>query len=940
MKKKLLFLLPLVGSLLAGCNFKDVNAAVVNWTNQHILDPIGTKIPGLASSGKTVNLEFEEGKDLTKENKKGVLGDFSLVAPAENAVVHDLPTFTWTESENAVSYTLEVCSSSTFDANSSSIIYAKESNIEATSFKLTSNLRKKNINYYWRVTAVNEFNSRSVGKTKESETRIFRYEVESSGEIDIGVGEKGDWALHEMGSYADISIDHNDFFGTGSQDSLVITFTKEDTLNGTGVENSRGWIVVQKAMELDLFDQDAFYCNFYFMGHDSTILIRIIDQDGELWYKQVKFTMDTRQLALLRFDEFTLRTGDTVVQNEEFNHEHIQAIEVCFEKTFGDGCCVLGDIKAVSFDDYKDLFIKKLNYDIVPVDKWINENYNFKKTISEDKTELTLEYSNEVGFNGNEKTMNQAGWGFAKIPVERYFSDGNAIKVKVKYTGYSNKVNSIIRIYEPDKDRWSYTHPFSVLTADEYQELTIPYMAFEQSSIVEGKRQFYFVSQIQLGLNNCYGAGTLSYKDFEIVELPSVSQNPRVVENDGVIEDFNNYVYRGEAYQQWETSVDNKDEGIFLLTDEMYHTAGNIQAGKFTYKSDMSMASYDIYTDVKAEGLNAIKFWIKDASVPNTAVSQFSSFTGEDVSPTVIIQVVHKDGRWYRYVIDKAPRVWTEYTIPFSAFELFSGREYETSDPVISQNIINFAFGMQYFYKYKLNVGGVETEVAYPLYTQNNPVYMDEIKFASTTSEEAVITSLENALHPDTNKDTILDTFEYANNDELAMKWFALSERGYENIALSNDVSAQGETHSMKLDYKKGGDSPAYALYPTIGSDSESKAVILDIKGDGVATIYVNFYIRAGNNTLHQYRATIAAAPATWTRYTIGFGTDNFNAMTGGPALGKTSLQNIQRLTFGVAGGSGGDISSVYIDNLKFGLNDPTTGNEYKYGVNRSATIE
>ena len=30
------------------------------------------------------------------------------------------------------------------------------------------------------------------------------------------------------------------------------------------------------------------------------------------------------------------------------------------------------------------------------------------------------------------------------------------------------------------------------------------------------------------------------------------------------------------------------------------------------------MATYDIYTDVKVEGLNAVKFWIKDASVPNT----------------------------------------------------------------------------------------------------------------------------------------------------------------------------------------------------------------------------------------------------------------------------------------------------------------------------------
>ena len=907
MKRRFLLVLPFLASLLAGCG---------------------------------VELNFDGGQDLTISHPKGALGDFSLEAPAANAICHDLPTFTWTESANAVSYTLEVCSENTFDATSSSVIYAKETNISATSFKLTSTLRKKNIPYYWRVTAVNEFNSKSVGKEKASEIRTFMYEVESSDEIVIGVGEKADWALHEVGSYADISIDHNDFFGTGDADSLVITFEKENTSQGPGHEKSDGWIVVQKAMELDLFDLDAFYCNFYFMGHDSTILIRIIDQDGELWYKQVKFTMDTRQLALLKFDEFILRTGDTVVQNEEFNHEHIQAIEVCFEKTFGDGCCIVGGIKAVSFDDYKDLFVKKLNYDLIPMENWINENYNFGKTISDDKYELTLEYSNNAGFNGNEKSFNGAGgWGFAKIPLNRYFSDGNAIKVKIKYTGYSNKVNAIIRIYEPDKDRWSYEHPFSVLTEGEYQELTIPFMAFGQSSIVEGKRQFYYISQLQLGLNNCYGSGTLSYKDFEIVELPSVSKNPRIVENDGVIENFDNYVYRGEAYQQWETSVDNKDEGIFLLDEEKFHFAGNKYAGKFTYKSDMSMASYDIYTDVKAQDLNGIRLWIKDASVPNTNVPQFSTYTGDDVVPTVIIQVVHKDGRWYRYVIDKAPRVWTEYEIPFSAFTLYSGKEYDISEPVVSQNIVNFAFGMQYFYKYKTTIGGVEIETAYPLYTQNNPVYMDEIKFVSTSGDEAKITKLENELHPDNKKDTLIDNFEYESNAALQDHWFALSERGYENIALDDEVSSQGGSHSMKLAYKRATDSPTYAVYPTIGSDVESKAIILDIKGDGVCTIYINFYIRAGNNTLHQYRATLTSVANTWKRYTIGFGTDNFNAMTGGPALGKTSLQGIQRMTFGIYGNGSGEDTAIYIDNIKFGLIDPTTSAEYKYGVNRSADL-
>ena len=904
MKKRFLFALPILASLLAGCG--------------------------------ATELSFESGQDLTPTHAKGALGDFQLVAPAANAVVHDQPTFTWTESANAINYTLEVCSSDSFDAGVSSIIYAKETNITTTSFKLSSVLRKNKL-YYWRVTAVNEYNARSVGKEKVSAVSTFNYEVETSDEIEIGVGEKADWALHEAGSYADISIDHNDFFGTGDSDSVVITFTKEDTLNGTGVPNSKGWIVVQKAMELDLFDLDAFYCNFYFSGHDSTILIRIIDQDGELWYKQVKFTMDTRQLALLRFDEFTLRTGDTVVQNEEFNHDHIQAIEVCFEKTFGDGCCIVGGIKAVNYEDYSHLFVKKLNYDLIPFPQWTDEpsGYKFKKTISEnDRYELTLEYRNEGGFNGNTSSISGVGWGFARIPLNRYFSDGNALKVKVKYTGYASKTNAIIRIDEPDKDRWSYEHPFSVLTEGEYQELTIPFMAFGQSSIVEGKRQFYYVSQLQLGLNNCYGSGTLSYKDIEIVELPSVSKNPRVVENDGVIENFDNYVYRGEAYQQWETSVDNKDEGIFLLDEERFHNETNKFAGKFTYKSDMSMASYDIYTNVKAEGLNAVKFWIKDQSIPKTDDPRFSDFTGDDVRPQVVIQVVHKDGRWYRYVIDEAPRSWTEYVVPFSAFTLFSGNAYETSEPVISQNIVNFAFGLQYFYHYTSIVGGEEVKVPVPFYTQNNPVFMDEIAFTSTESEEAVINTLENELHPNAQTQIWVDDFEYANQAALDQRWFATKGFDYESITLSNEVTTEGGTHSLKLDYKKGSDSPAYAHYPTFGSDAICKAISLDLKGDGVATIYINIYIRANNNTVHQYRCTLSAFANSWNRCVIGLGVDNFVAQpNSAPALGQNSLQNIQKITFGVAGGSGGETSSIYVDNIHFDLKKPGTNEDYKYGV-------
>ncbi len=892
-------------------------------------------IPAFASllAGCAVNLDFTAGKDLSPNITKGTLGDFSLVAPTTGAVVHDLPTFSWTESANALNYTLEVCSTDTFDPSSKSVVYAKETNIGSTSFKLSSTLTKKNITYYWRVTAVNEYNTKSVGKEKQSAVSTFRYEIDSVGEVDIGVGEKSDWALHEVGSYADISIDETDFFGTGDKDSLKITFEKENTNQGPGHEKSDGWLSIQKSAELDLFDCNAFFCNFYYSGHDSTILIRVIDQDGELWYKQVKFTMDTRQLILLKFDDFILRTGDTVVQNQTFDHEHIQGIEITFEKTFGDGCCIVGGIKAVNSEDYEDLFIEHLKFDCVPEDEWINESYNFKKTISEDKSELVLEYSNELGFNGNTVTMSGVGYGFAKIPVERYFSEGNAVRVKIRYTGYAGKTNATIRLYEPDRDRWSYEHPYSVLTAGEYSEITIPFMGFNQSSIVEGKRQFYYISQIQFGLNTCYGAGTLSFKDFEIITLPDMSKNPREVGLDGVIENFDNYVYRGEAYKQWEIRSSNKDEGIFLLNEERYHDGVNKLGGKFTYKSDMEMATYDIYTDVKAEGLTALKFWIKDASVPKTDNPHFSNFTGEDVAAEVTFQIYLADGRVFQYVIDHAPRIWTEYVIPFTKFTQTDGPN--NGKPVLSQNVKNFAFGLKYLYYYKS--GGVD--VHYPLYTQNNPVYMDEIMFSDYAGTVVQKTDLGKVIHPDSSKVSLVDNFEYSSNDELTTNWTLIKNPENGSVELADEVSVATDagSHSMKLNYSKGKDSAAYATFPQIGSDVTAKAVQLDIKGDGSANIYVNLYFFGYNNTLYQYRVTLANFSSSWNRCVFGLDSSVFAPQNGGGVLNRDSIRLLQKITFGVAG-SGSGAGAVYVDNIKFVVNKPG-GGEYSFGVNTKTPI-
>ena len=885
MKKLRILATILLTSLLAGCEFKNTIGLL-----------------------KKTELTFEEGQNLDETHKKGKLGEFELLAPATNSIVTEEPTFSWTPSENAITYTLEVCSIESFEYVSSTVVYAKETNIAATSYKLTSSLRQKNITYYWRVTAVNDYNTKTIGRELVSDVSTFFYETQNVGEIEIGVGEAEDWSLHKQGSVADISIDHNDFFGTGDQDSLNITFEKENTLEGQdGVENSRGWIVVQKAVEKDFYGTDAFYCNFYYMGHDSTILIRIIDQDGELWYKQVKFSQNVRQAVLLKFEDFVLRTRDTVVMNQEFNYEHIQAIEVCFEQTFGDGCCIVGGIKCVNYADYAELFVSKLNFNMIPTEEWITESYDFKETVSEDGSELLLEYSKDSGFNGNASGMGSYGYGFSKIPFKRYFADGNAIKVKIKYSGTSSNVRAIIRLYEPDGDRWAFVYPYSKLKTDEFTEFTIPYMAFDQSNMSEGKRQFYYIENIQFGLDRCYGSGSIIYKDFEIVTLPSVSENPRVVGEDGIIEDFDSYTDRIYAYENWETSFSNKDEGIFLVDEDKFNNGTNVLSGQFNYKSDMAMATYDIYTDVKVEGLNAIKFWIKDRSSKSDD-GKFSSLTDDDVAPTFDVEISLNDGRTYRYVIDKAPRKWTEYIIPFTEFTIIEGIESEASKPLESQNVINFKIGMQYFYYYTYQ----GNQIAYPVYKQNNPVLVDTIMFAN--SNELNITQLEKEVHMDENGVTKVDDFEYATQEELDLYWFKQSNLDYENIALSDEVSSEGGNHSVKLDYK-GSTSVSYVSYPLVGRDVQCKAISLDVKGDNVCALYINLYVRNGDSIV-QHRYIINNPTTDWTRYVIGF--NNFN---GSPGLGAKSLQDLQRISFGIVNTASSELSSINIDNIELHLN-------------------
>ena len=130
-------------------------------------------------------------------------------------------TFTWQEANNADYYQIEIASTLSFVTDDEEEVYVRESNLANNLYVLNFSLPKKDVLYYWKVTALNKDHTK-----KCNEVGNFFYQAPKIDEIPIKIEDEQDWVLHKEGSYADISIDRSDFFGTG-HDSLAIVFDKD-----------------------------------------------------------------------------------------------------------------------------------------------------------------------------------------------------------------------------------------------------------------------------------------------------------------------------------------------------------------------------------------------------------------------------------------------------------------------------------------------------------------------------------------------------------------------------------------------------------------------------------------------------------------------------------------------------------------------------------------
>ena len=847
-----------------------------------------------SSSAKQINVDNYE---KTAQNL-GSLSSFSLDNPLNNAIVSSVSEFKWDASENAETYTLEVCSSDMFISNVETIDYYKKENITETTFKFNTILALRDTTYYWRVTAKNS------GGTRVCDS-VFSFYISAADveEVKFDLGESDDWKLHDRGSYADISVNDSNFFGD-VEPTLKVSFKMEDTKRGN--EESDGWLITSKTIEKSIYGTDALFFNCFYAGHDSNIFIRLIDRDNEFWHCPIQISRNAKQSVILKFSDFEQRTRDVTVANMTFDFERIKTLEIVFERTFGDGVFLLSNMRAIKFSNYKHLFIEKLNFSSYSSDQYIKDTYQFDYEIHDD-------YELQMDYYGKSNTLGKPGingYGFVKINVNQYMFTGNAVKLSIKYTGVAGS-NVLLRVYEEDTDRWSYKIPFSYLTVGEYKTIIIPFDAFASSSLMgDGRRQFYFILNLQFGLEGEYSTGSLFFKDFEVIDITKQEyqrETVRVVGSDGLIENFDNYDFNSDMYFIWSHSEDNKDE--YMDLNKVNKTGNNnVACGQFEYKSDMEKALY--YLPIKAEGdFSSLSLWLKDASI-KSGDGRAGYIT--EWSPDVGVYIRLATGEIYLYEIKKLDRMWYQYDIPFSAFEI-SNEDELTSNPkaITAETITHIGVSFQFFY-YDIN------NVAMPLYSISNPVYIDNIYLSNfeTTRKNAkdrIVT------YNTTTKYGLIDDFEsYEVDSDMLDFWGDGKQYEYQHKELSNDVSSQGGTKSLKLKYITRLASPSYLIAPAMDIDADIKTIRFDVKSELSATVYFNIYVRSGGSE-SQYRATLTEVDDKWTTYIIGFAniTDPNDSES---TFNKNYIPYISKITFGVVSYAltTEEPSYIYVDNLKF----------------------
>ena len=790
------------------------------------------------SSGKS----DEAPLDFSPTEHSGAIGDFSLGLPTASAELNEIPTFTWGSAENADSYTLEICTTTDFEYDAKQI-YLKKTGLMTCSFDLVANL-KKNVLYYWRVTALNSDTDRLCS----DEYRSFLYNApDAEGDVEISVGYADEWKVHEKGSKASVSIDRNDFFDNDKEESLRISFDKEDTQRGPAFVEYNGWIVVTRSLEMEFFGDDlAFYFNFYYMGNDAKAFFRLIDEDNEYWYAPIKMAMNAKQTIIIRLDEFVLRRNGTPVVNETFDYNYIKSIELVFEKVDGDGVAYFSDLRVVNYDDYKSYFIEEVDFR----DYLIAEDsayFDFTTTPSESGKTLNVAFTKDDSVSASLK-----GFGSIKIPINKMLSSGDAFCMNLGFDFDTSGALLTIRVIEEDNDVWVLKEfPIADLPQGD-ESLILPFSAFvldEGGFKGDGIRQFYLIRQLQFGISRCYRNGSMTISNLRSVRMASILEEEgrtlyrTEIADDGTIENFEGYTGAFDVYFIWEPSTDNKDETIMLYKETVLG-AGN-SAAKVGYKTDLPDATYRTNFE-SVEGFTAIEVSAKDES---------NAEKGYRATMKVILY--GDSGEVYTYSIKKLAKTWKKYTIPFSSFV----PEDEDDVPLRSSAVI---VGMAIAFRYDT-----------PLYDygSGNYVCLDNIRFIKVDSDAITTKYVSEDISAEikmtsANAAMISDFDTDASYVYWGVKEGVANSAGNAAVSYVNET-ASGSGRSLKMTYKSLMTAPYHAGVVLDGS-VKAKGITLLLNGDRdeEKAPLAEIILTVSGKT---YLAKIPVIKKGWHYYSIGF---------------------------------------------------------------------
>ena len=847
--------------------------------------------------------------------KTGELGDFSAKAPTMGLSTLDVPSFSWTASENAETYELEITTNTFSYADDS---YFKITGITSTDYTIGAALKNKNTTYYWRVTAVNSEHR----KVFANEKMEFYYRANVREQIEMDVIHVDDWERHKEGSVATLSLDRNDFFGTGN-DSLVIKFLEEDTNQGAGYEKSDGWVLFGHDEEIELYGVDGFYFNFYYAGDDADIKFRVVDDDNEYWYAPIKLANNAKQTIIIHRDEFILRdTKDTPAMNHEFDFENLKRFEIVFEHSFGDGIAYFSDLRIITYDLYEPLFVEELNFNDYNKDLKY-ENYTFTTEVSEDGKALTYSFDKDI-----------QGYGFVKVPLTTpqdvqealdvkmngaILARGDALRMKVKLndTNLSADKQITIRLVEEDGDRWVYQQPVGTIPAGGV--LIIPYAAFTMSEFGgDGFRQFYGVKELQFGVDNSvYTKSSVTISDVAVVTLADELKEAGIepfktkVGTDGMIEDFDGEEYTNALamYYKWQMSTANKDEAMKI--DDTVGLGVDNSVGRFYYKTNMDEALYTINFDpVENNPYNGIELDVKALSVTEVEMDDKSK-REVTIYPWMIVYLVTDNGNVYSYpqvnylnedpddeasededpddeTIDLFQKIyfhpeddWYSLKIPFTAFGLYPG--YTGDATPDADSIVQISIGIHA----TVTQFGNDKD-----YVTGSSVAIDNIRFANVT--ELSWDALETKIAPTAgNADlTVIDDFDTTDN-----VWAANPAKIYTTLT-SSEVTASDEGKSLAFGYQTRSDA---TYYRTLSMASSVKAqgirflMKAEQKDHYIPSASIVLYVRKGG-TDYKYQYDLADIAESWTDYTIGF--DCFTKDNAGiEKLSKDDARYISQIT-------------------------------------------